>query len=609
MADKQRKWAKSKVNTEQVKQNSKDAQQFVVLTEKYKTLGSQIESKLGALFVILKKHFTNFDPTLTNQEELVKAGQKETIEKLLKTAITPLKIDYERLKNMKDSYYYQDYISTIDENTKYQMVLAVEDFKDPSKQFVINDGLIRSDANRVAKGLINELREFRDSISKSPPNELSFKIVQNTSLLKLLAKEETKEAIRGYLDKYRLKIDEKIKEYLNLAKATYSRLSDALDPTNINQLKAAQAVLANKTDINLLQEWGNRTEAKEFFLKTTEEFHDAYSAFLELDDRTGERNNTASGESISNILSGNKVFGKNEKTGDSSSDNGTKADSSGQFASAFNALGSFFSKLFSTKKAEVKEESTALANPKLDNDVKAEKAEASNITKDAKVVEDTNLSDSKELVVHNEEDFFAGPNSKVIRTLAIETYESKEQVHKEYQTKIQSVLEGEKIRCFTVAMLEIMKASSCFIRKPFESVESNNKLDCEVLDLKAKAGMSQCEFIFPFEAGSDQFISDLLNQSSKVEVNVYEDGQTGLRSHMDEYFDVLTVAFGKAMEADYKLLPAQAQAAMLTEYRKPIQQAGDNVLKIAAPDASDTADNANSLVSQAALVILEKVDL
>jgi hypothetical protein len=620
MASKDRKWAKSKVNTEQVKQNTKDTQQFVELTEKYKTLGSKIESKIDAIFKVLKSQFMNFDPTLTVQQELEKSAQKEAIVQLLKTAITPFKIDYEKLTNVFDGGPYEhtkasDYIKTLEESVKYMMVIAVEDFKDPLGRFEPSSTLDYLKDNYISqekRDFITKLEKFSDASSKLPSNELFFKVVQNANILKLLAQNEVKQAIKMYLSKYNSSVDDKVKDCLKLAKTTYKAHLDALDPCKTNQLKSALAVLKNSTEITLLENWFNQVEARNLFLKTTEEFHDTYSSFLDLDNRTGVKAKDTNVNTMADFLGGSKAFDKNDKAESTAAVEGAKAESSGIFMTAWSSISSFFShtpakeaQKSQLKAEELKNETAANSLPAAE---KGKKEIAGSQNNTAVIVVDeeekAESSDSKEVALQNNN--FPGMKYKVKKTLAIESYESQEQVHKEYQSLMQALVDAKKILCFTNVMKQIKTSSSCYIRKPFEHANSDNKLNCEAEDLKAKVGMAQCDFLFPFATDSDEVISQFLNQSSKVEVDVFDDGQTGLRSHVDTVVAEFTTALGLAVLENYKDQPVvTAQAAMALEYQKSAPQQNDGVLKIAAPDATVSA---TSLVEESAVVNV-KVDL
>jgi len=616
MASKERKWAKSKVNTEQVKQNTKDTQQFVELTEKYKTLGSKIESKVDTLFGILKNHFMNFDPTLTVQQELEKSGQKYTIENLLKAAINPFKIDPTKLARGWQSDY-DNYIKTLADSAKYQMVIAIEDFKDPHSHFgnvcnAIKNAVFSSSCTEQ-KDTLKTLANFHLDFSRLPPNERYFQIVECQNLADRLREDYTKDIIKSYLMKYGSALDVKATESLKLVHDSYNILSKTIDPYNTLQIKSALPKIKNTTEHKILSEWLNKTEARDLFLKTTEEFHDTYSSFLDLDNRTGVRVKDANYNTMAEFLSGAKAFDKNDKAEGTQATNETKAVSSSFFITAWSSISSLFShapakEAEKPKEEELKKEPTANSSQIVEK-VKKEISDLPNSNTVTVTDEEakTELSDSKEVAVHNSD--YPGAKYKVKKTLAIESYESKEQVHKEYQSLMQVLVDAKKVICFTSVMKQIKIASSCKIRKPFEQANSENKLNCDVEDQKSEVGMSQCDFLFPFATDSDEVITQFLNQSSKVEVAVFDDGQTGLRSHVDTVVAEFTAALGIAVLENYKGQPVvTAQAAMALEYQKPASQ-DDTVLKLPAPDASATEDHTTSLVSQAALVILEKSDL
>jgi hypothetical protein len=327
-----------------------------------------------------------------------------------------------------------------------------------------------------------------------------------------------------------------------------------------------------------------KVEVKDFFFKTTEELHDAYDAFLELDTRTGTKTKDSVTEKITNFLSGVKAFVTGEKVASTPAKEEPKVEAPSLFQKVFTGFSSMFGSKEEAKPA-----------PKVEEDKEVEE-----------VINLEDLSDSKEVAVHSSRPVL----SNIIKTVAVEAYESIEQVHKEYQTILSALIDAKKVTCFNNVMQATKIASSCLIRKPFEQAAAadDKKLDCAIYDAKAKMAMAECDFIFPFATDSDDIISDFLNKSSKVEVNIYENGQTGLKSHVDEVVADLTIALGQAVLANYKALPAGSnQEMMLEAYQKPLDQgqAEQGTLKIADHDESFPHDNANALVQQNALPATE----
>ena len=562
MSDKARKWTKSKVNVDQVNQNTKNAQQFVELTEKYKTLGSQIEAKIDVLFNFLGTHFMSFDPNLTIQQELEKSGQTEQIKALLMKTALPKGLDFKSTIAPDLENYARTLL-----NDKYQaIVLAASE----------PDFFAKRNADYWTRSQ-DSARHIEAKLKEEPTNSRLEKAEDLLRQYSSISQDYMSELLKGA----NLSPVKMVKTYLKSVKDSMEKL----DPCNIDQLKAALTILDNPKDKQVLEEWVKKTEVRDFFLKTTEELHDAYDAFLELDTRTGTKTKDSVTEKITNFLSGVKAFVTGEKVASTPAKEEAKVESPSLFQK-------FFSGIFGAKEE-------AKPAPQVDTD---------------EVEEDIDLdsADSKEVAVHNTQS--SPTTSKVVKTMAVEAYESLEQVHKEYQTILSALIDAKKVTCFNNVMQATKMASSCLIRKPFEQAAAtdDNKLDCATYDAKAKMGMAECDFIFPFATDSDDIISEFLIKSSKVEVNIYENGQTGLKSHVDEVVADLTIALGQAVLANYKALPAGSnQEMMQAAYNKPLDQgqAEKGTLKIADHDENFPHDNANALVQHNALPAPQEQDI
>lgn len=265
--------------------------------------------------------------------------------------------------------------------------------------------------------------------------------------------------------------------------------------------------------------------------------HNAYEAFLELDSRAEATATEFLAEKVTDLLHGAKAFIK--KTEETSESLGNK------FVKTF-------SDLFGFGKKEADE--------------------------DEEVID---LSVSKEVAVHT----LKSSQSNIVKTVEAGSNDSIEQVDNEYQTIMDQLITAKKVICFSNVMQVTKAVSSCLIRKPFEQVSNDNKMDCESLDVIAKNAMAQCDYIFPFATNSDNVINDFLSKASRVELNIYENGQTGLKSHVDEVVSDLTKALGEAVVQQYKLLPAVSnQDVMQAEYEKNVY------------DVSFSQDNTNNAI-------------
>jgi hypothetical protein len=232
MTEKTRKWAKSKVNVDQVNQNTKNAQQFVELTEKYKTLGTQIEAKIDALFNLLGTHFMSFDPNLTTQQELEKSGQKEQIKELLMKSIILKGLDFKSIMTTD----LEEYAKTL-LHENYQAIVLVASEQDFFAKKGNSDKWPRSEV---------ATKEIKAQL-KLEPTYTRFEKAQ--TLVKL------KDLNAGYIDEqllhHKLTAVELITTYLKSVKDSVEKL----DLCNSDQLKAALNALKDPADIKVLEEW------------------------------------------------------------------------------------------------------------------------------------------------------------------------------------------------------------------------------------------------------------------------------------------------------------------------------------------------------------------
>jgi len=559
MPEKARSWERSKVNFEQVKQNSQNTQQFVDLTEQYKTLGTQIEVKIGALFKILETHFMGFDPNLTIQQDLDKSNQAAEIIKLLKKTMSSYKLDVEKVI---DETKHEEYLRTMPEAIKYYLVIAAVDFEGPTHSMQLKC-VIDSD-NRAYKQLL----EFSASKKLTTLSELFGNVLKIVPIPSLDS--SVKWTVDAYFELNNLVLEDEAMKGLKLAKTVFDGLLVEIDPYNIVQLKSALTKLKSQEDKIILEGWLDKITARDLFIKTTGELHDAYIAFLELDKRKGEKNEDSISNKILNFLSGVKAFVTSEKADDTLQKTEPATESPGLFRTVFN----FFT---TPSKAKPKKE-VVEAEMQID------------LYRSAEIVEQGHIK------------------PKVIKTVPVESDEPQDRVHKEYQTLMKVLIDAKKVTCFYNVMQHTKIASSCFIRKPFEFAGSDNKLDCKLLDAKAKAGMAQCDFIFPFTTASDHIISEFLEKSSKVEVDIYDDGKIGLKSHVDEVVEKLTIALGQAILGKYAALPAEsAQMIMEAEYQKPLDaaQAEQGILQIAGRDEVFSQETSDTLVQAKVLQIAD----
>jgi len=560
MPEKARSWERSRVNFEQVKQNSQNTQQFVDLTEQYKTLGMQIEVKIGALFKIFATHFMSFDPNLPIQQDLDKSSQAAEIIKLLKKTMSLYKqLDFEKVI---DATKHEEYVRTMPDAIKYYLVIATVDFEDPNHS--IQSQCVFVSDNQAYKQLV-EFSAFKKLTTMSELFGNTTKIIPIPSF-----SSSVKWVVDAYFELHKLVLEDEAMKGLKLAKTVFDGLLVEIDPYNIVQLKSALTKLKSQEDKIILEGWLDKITARDLFIKTTGELHDAYTAFLELDTRKGEKTEDSISNKILSFLSGVKAFVTNEKADDTLKMTEPATESPGLFRTVFN----FFT---TPSKAKPKKE--------------VDEAEMQ-----------IDLYRSAEIVAQGH------IKPKVIKTVPVESCEPQDRVHKEYQALMKVLIDAKKVTCFYNVMQATKVASSCFLRKPFEFAGSDNKLDCKLLDAKAKAGMAQCDFIFPFATASDHIISDFLEKSSKVEVDIYDDGKIGLKSHVDEVVEKLTIALGQAILDNYAALPAgSAQMIMEAEYQKPLDttRAEQGILQIAGRDEVFSQETSDTLVQAKVLQIAD----